>query len=114
MRSGRPGAGVRQKEIEQDISNTYHTPIMFKAEVKVMLRPAILDVQGKTVENSLHSLGHANVGHVRIGKHITLEIEAESLADAERIAREVSQQVLSNPIMEDFEVIVHESEVEEA
>lgn len=87
---------------------------MFKAEVKVMLRSAILDVQGKTVENSLHSLGYANVGHVRIGKHITLEIEAESLQDAERIAREVSQQVLSNPIMEDFEVLVHESAVEEA
>jgi phosphoribosylformylglycinamidine synthase len=87
---------------------------MFKAEVKVMLRSAILDVQGKTVENSLHSLGYASVGHVRIGKHITLEIEAGNLQEAERIAREVSRQVLSNPVMEDFEVTVHEAEVEEA
>ena len=82
---------------------------MFKAEVKVMLRSAILDVQGKTVENALHSLGYDQTGHVRIGKHITLEIEAANQADAERIAREVSQKVLSNPIMEDVEVTVMEA-----
>ncbi len=85
----------------------------FKAEVKIMLRPAILDVQGKTVENSLHSLGYAGTGHVRIGKHITLEIEAAGLEEAERIAREVSEQVLSNPIMENFEVSVSAMEPEE-
>jgi len=85
----------------------------FKAEVKIMLRPAILDVQGKTVENSLHSLGHTNVGHVRIGKHITLEIEAADMQEAERIAREVSEGVLSNPIMENFEVSVTATEPEE-
>ena len=84
---------------------------MFRAEVKVMLRPAILDVQGKTVENALHSLGYTNAGHVRIGKHITLEIEAGDLHEAERIAREVSEKVLSNPVMEDFEVTVTEVEM---
>jgi phosphoribosylformylglycinamidine synthase len=92
----------------------YHTAAMFKAEVKVMLRPAILDVQGKTVENSLHSLGYGNAGHVRIGKHITLEIDAATMQEAERIAREVSERVLSNPVMEDFEVTVSELETEEA
>jgi phosphoribosylformylglycinamidine synthase PurS subunit len=86
---------------------------MFKAEVKIMLRPAILDVQGKTVENSLHSLGYSNVGHVRIGKHITLEIEARDMQEAERIAREVSERVLSNPIMENFDVTVSAMEPEE-
>lgn len=79
---------------------------MFKAEVNVTLRSAILDVQGKTIENALHSLGFTNIGHVRIGKHITLEIEAESLVEAEQIARAVSTQVLSNPVMEDYEVSV--------
>ena len=87
---------------------------MFKAEVKVMLRPAILDVQGKTVENTLHALGYDTAGHVRIGKHITLEIEAASLQEAERVARELSEKVLSNPIMEDFEVVVTETEMEGA
>lgn len=77
---------------------------MFKAEVKVMLRPAILDVQGKTVEGSLHSLGFDGVGHVRIGKHVTFEIDAPTLEEAERIAHEVSGRVLSNPVMENYEV----------
>ncbi len=87
---------------------------MFKAEVNVMLRPAILDVQGKTVENALRSLGYSNAGHVRIGKHITLEIEAASQEEAEKIAREVAEKVLSNPIMEDFEVAVVKAESTEA
>ncbi|MBS1912508.1 MAG: phosphoribosylformylglycinamidine synthase subunit PurS [Bacteroidetes bacterium] len=87
---------------------------MYKAEVNVTLRPAILDVQGKTVEHALHSLGFNSVGHVRIGKHITFEIEAASLEEAQKIARQVSEQVLSNPVMEDFAVTVHEVIAEEA
>lgn len=87
---------------------------MFKAEVDVMLRPAILDVQGKTVENALRSLGHQGVGHVRMGKHITLEIEAENKAEAERIANDIAEKVLSNPIMEDFSLTVTEIATEEA
>ncbi len=77
-----------------------------------MLRPAILDVQGKTVEHSLHSLGYTNIGHVRIGKHITLEIEAADKAEAEKLAHEAAEKVLSNPIIEDFEVTVHEAAAE--
>lgn len=76
---------------------------MYKAEVDVMLRPAILDVQGKTVENALRSLGYEGAGHVRIGKHITLEIEAGSQEEAEKLTREIAEKVLSNPVMEDFE-----------
>ena len=77
---------------------------MYRADVRVMLRPAILDVQGKTVENALHSLEYSQVGHVRIGKHITLEIDARSAAEAETIARDVAHKVLSNPIIEDFDL----------
>jgi phosphoribosylformylglycinamidine synthase len=84
---------------------------MFKAEVKVMLRPTILDVQGKTVEHALHSLGYKAAGHVRIGKHIVLEIDAGSQEEAERIASEVATRVLSNPVMEDYEVRVDALEV---
>ena len=87
---------------------------MFKAEVDVMLRPAILDVQGKTVENALRSLGYDNAGGVRIGKHITLEIEAGSLEEAEKTAHEIAGKVLSNPIMEDFRLTVVEVQPEEA
>lgn len=87
---------------------------MFKAEVDIMLRPAILDVQGKTVENALRSLGYEGAGHVRIGKHITLEIDAASREEAEQTAQEIAAKVLSNPIIEDFTVMVTEVETEGA
>lgn len=86
---------------------------MFRAEINVMLRSAILDVQGKTVENALHSLGYSGVGHVRIGKHITIEIDAPDPAAAERIAREVCERLLSNPVIEDFDLAVTAVELEE-
>lgn len=83
---------------------------MFRAEVTVTLRPAILDVQGKTVENALHSLGYIGTGHVRIGKYITLDIDVANVGDARRIATEVSERLLSNPVIEDYSVVVHEME----
>lgn len=83
---------------------------MFKASADVMLRPAILDVQGKAVENALGSLGYEGIGHVRIGKHITFDIDAPSREEAERIARDIAERVLSNPIIEDFAVTIAEGE----
>lgn len=87
---------------------------MFKAEIKIMLRPAILDVQGKTVQNALHSLGYTGADNVRVGKHITLQIDATSRQEAEALAREMSERVLSNPVMEDFEVTLLQETSQEA
>lgn len=86
--------------------------MVYSVEVNVMLRPAILDVQGKTVENALKSLGYSDAGSVRIGKHIALEIEADSEDAARERAEEIAAKVLSNPVMEDFEVSVREAATE--
>ena len=51
---------------------------MGKIVVDVMLKPEILDPQGKAVTGSMKNIGLAEVQNVRIGKHITLEIEAEN------------------------------------
>ncbi len=88
--------------------------MVYNAEVNVMLRPAILDVQGKTVENALKSLGYDGAEHVRIGKHITFEVVADSIEEAERIAGEIAERVLSNPVMENFRVSVSEAVAEES
>jgi|GEM_PF-199498 len=90
------------------------SPLTYAADITVMLRSAILDVQGKTVENALHTLGYAGAGHVRIGKHVTLSLEAGSLEEAEKLAREMAERVLSNPIMEDFVVSVAATTEQEA
>ncbi len=79
---------------------------MFKATVIVRLRPSILDPQGKAVHHALQNLGYAKVTQVRIGKVIDLWIDADSVAAAERIAREAAEKLLANPVMEDFDVTV--------
>ena len=72
----------------------------YKAEIKVMLKRAILDPQGRAVETTLRRLGTANVADVRIGKHIELTLTGEH-AEVEAQLQGLIEQVLSNPVMEE-------------
>jgi phosphoribosylformylglycinamidine synthase PurS subunit len=72
----------------------------YKAEIKVMLKQAILDPQGRAVETTLHRLGTTNVMDVRIGKHIELVLSGER-AEVEAQLRGLIEQILSNPVMEE-------------
>jgi phosphoribosylformylglycinamidine synthase len=76
--------------------------------IDVMLKDGILDPQGKTVEESLPSLGFEGVSGVRVGKHIELEIEAPSRDEAVARVEEMSRRLLSNPVIEDFSYRVEE------
>ncbi|MEM1042069.1 MAG: phosphoribosylformylglycinamidine synthase subunit PurS [Bacteroidota bacterium] len=87
---------------------------MFKATVRITLRPSILDPQGKAVRQALHSLGYAGIEGVRTGKLVELHIDAEDRGEAERIAREAAEKLLANPVMEDFAVEVSEVEAASA
>ena len=64
----------------------------------------LLDPQGKAVMGGLKSLGLNGIREVRIGKNITLSIEAGSEDEAKQIAGEASKRLLANPVMEYFEV----------
>ncbi len=79
------------------------------AEIDVMPLKALLDPQGKAVTNTLHNIGFKTVENVRIGKHITLELQAENQEEAEKKVNEMCGQVLSNPIMEYFEFSIKEA-----
>ena len=79
---------------------------MYKARLSITLRPAILDPQGKAAHHALRNLGFTAVERVRMGKMAELWIEADTAAEAERVAREACDKLLANPVMEDFEVIV--------
>jgi phosphoribosylformylglycinamidine synthase subunit PurS len=74
--------------------------------VDVMLKPEILDPQGKAVHGALPRLGFEGVSDVRQGKRFELEVDGE-LTD-ERLAQvnEIAGTLLSNPVIEDFEVHV--------
>jgi phosphoribosylformylglycinamidine synthase subunit PurS len=76
----------------------------YKAKIKVTLRKSILDVQGKAVEHALLSLGHQDVGSVRIGKYIELELNDVDLESAQKSADSACQKLLANSVMEDYEV----------
>ena len=79
----------------------------YTVEIKVMPLKELLDPQGKAVMGGLANLGLAGVEDVRIGKNITLQVNAGSPEQAKQIAEEASRKLLTNPVMEYFEVSVH-------
>lgn len=82
----------------------------FIAEIDVMPLKSLLDPQGKAVYNSMQNIGFTNISSVRIGKHITLEIEAESKEKAMEEVNEACNKILTNPVMEGYEYTVKEAE----
>ena len=78
----------------------------YNVQIKVMPLKDLLDPQGKAVLGGLQNLGLGTVSDVRVGKHITLQIEADTEAKAKQIAEEASKKLLANPVMEYFEVNV--------
>lgn len=72
----------------------------YRAEIKVMLKRAILDPQGRAVETTLHRLGTKNVTDVRIGKHIELTLTGER-AEVEAQLKKLIEEILSNPVTEE-------------
>ena len=79
------------------------------AHINVMPHKELLDPQGKAVSNSLHNLGLSHVQDVRIGKHISLHIEAAGKEDAEKMTREACKKLLANPVMETFDFTLTEA-----
>ncbi len=71
--------------------------MIYNVQIKVMPLKILLDPQGKAVMGGLKNLGINGVEDVRIGKHITLQIEAESEDAAKQLADEASRKLLANP-----------------
>jgi phosphoribosylformylglycinamidine synthase PurS subunit len=79
----------------------------YTVQVKVMPLKELLDPQGKAVMSGLQNLGLSGVDDVRIGKNVTLLIDAVSPDQARQIAEEASKKLLANPVMEYFEISVN-------
>jgi len=73
-----------------------------KVRILVSLKDSVLDPQGQTVKNALHTLGYDSIKDVRQGKVFELELEGMSPEEAERVIPEISDKVLTNPIIEKF------------
>jgi phosphoribosylformylglycinamidine synthase PurS subunit len=79
---------------------------MYSVAVRVMLKEGISDPQGQTIEKALPALGFEGIQGVRVGKLITLNLQANDHDDAYRRAVEMCDQLLANPVIESYEVSV--------
>ncbi len=72
--------------------------------VNVTPKPGILDPQGRAVEGSLGHLGIAGVSGVRVGRRVELDVEAEDEATARGVVDRLARELLSNPLIEAYEI----------
>ncbi len=75
---------------------------MFKAEIKVTLKPGVLDPQAKAIADSLSVQGFSEVDAVRVGKYIEVILEADTAEAAASRVAEMGRQLLANPVTENF------------
>lgn len=78
--------------------------MIFAVEVVVALKAVVNDPQGLVVRDSLHRLGFSDARSVRVGKHIDLEVEADSEADARAQVERMCEQLLRNTVIEDSRI----------
>ena len=76
----------------------------YEARVEITHLPGIADPQGATVERSLPALGYDNVSQVRVGKSISLMIDAADESAARAQVDEMCHRLLANPVIEAYEI----------
>lgn len=75
---------------------------MIKATVYVTIKQGVLDPQGVAVQGALHSMGFQEVGKVRIGKYMELELDTTDRNVAESRVKEMCEKLLANTVIEDY------------
>jgi len=74
----------------------------FIAEIDIMPHKELLDPQGKTVVNNMKHLDLSGIADVRIGRHVSMTLEADSEVEARQKVDTACQKLLANPIMEGY------------
>ena len=77
----------------------------FLIDVVVRRKKGVLDPEGNTISEALKRLGYESIKKVDTAKLFSIEIESESPADAKKIALEIADKVLSNPVIENFSIV---------
>jgi phosphoribosylformylglycinamidine synthase subunit PurS len=78
-----------------------------KAKIIITPKKAVLDPQGKTVQNALAHLGYTGINAVHVGKYVEIDLAPDTDRDAARKAlAEASHKFLSNPIIEDYQLVI--------
>lgn len=79
-----------------------------KARVYVSLKATVLDPQGQTIRSALNGLGYSGVVDVRQGKFFDIELNGVAQAEAQRQLEQIAQDVLANPVIEEYRVEILE------
>jgi phosphoribosylformylglycinamidine synthase subunit PurS len=74
--------------------------------VKVMLKPGVLDPQGKAIADALHRLGFTAVSDVRAGKLFRIEVDTDDAKQAKEVSSQMAEKLLANPVIEDYELLL--------
>ena len=82
---------------------------MLKGVITVMLQPNVLDVQGQAVQGALKHLGFESVEQVRVGRRIEMILPTENREAASLQLREMAEQLLANPVIENFQIDIQEA-----
>ena len=77
-----------------------------KIRVDVMPKEGVLDPQGKAITHALATLGFKDVGEVRAGKVIEIEIGESNPEKAREAAKSMAEKLLANPVIEDYRINV--------
>ena len=75
-----------------------------KVQIVVKLKDGVLDPQGEAIQRSLKKLGHTEISRVRQGRYFELEIDDQDQSVVTQLSEQIAADVLSNPIIEDFEI----------
>ncbi len=76
----------------------------FRVAVEIVPRRGLLDPQGKAVSDALHTLGFSTVSDVRVGRHLVLDTDAKDADAARAEVQRMCEQLLANPVTEDFHI----------
>ncbi|MBL8983508.1 MAG: phosphoribosylformylglycinamidine synthase subunit PurS [Gemmatimonadetes bacterium] len=76
----------------------------YRVAVHIVPRQGILDPQGKAVRDALHTLGFGSVVDAHVGRHLVLDVDAASDAEATAAVRTMCDKLLANPVTEDYEI----------
>jgi phosphoribosylformylglycinamidine synthase len=75
---------------------------LMKAKIIITPKKAVLDPQGKTVQNALEHMGYTGIGAVHVGKYLEIELTGEEKETARKQIDDACHKILSNPVIEDY------------
>jgi phosphoribosylformylglycinamidine synthase subunit PurS len=79
-----------------------------KAKIIITPKKAVLDPQGKTVQNALENMGYRGIGSVHVGKYLEIDLAGADKDTARKQIDEACHKFLSNPVIEDYRVEIEQ------